>query len=732
MKEEFNFLKKKYSLQNKPEVIKAKERTERKTGEKISQKPEDKIENYLNRFEEIFNREDDEEKERGIQALTKILFKNNIIKAENIPDRVYQLEQEIAFNQGHGYIEITEEYKKEKQKEIVNKQKESLSQWIDYLSSNDALYPMWAKYWVLNSVLKLGVFNKEKGYFDKRSKKSASPFPTVNPMAIAKSIETIQSKINKEEIKNFSNKSDEEFQKILDKEDFGKIYAEALLSMPEFSEKGLENINGEWVVYEQGSDAKELYDSLQGYPLEWCTAGSIDTAQGQLEGGDFYVYYSEDSNGKNKIPRVAIRMEDDKIAEVRGIEKGQELDNFIGPVVKEKMEEFGSEGEKYEKKLEDMERLTEIYDKTFKIIDFDKGEKKYLNPEYTNEEIKFIYEIDSKIEGFGYQRDLRIDEIVKERDGKDFEKIRDYFREYISKISFKESLEFIKKICENRIDEGYCHNPYEEYISDLIKITIDNFNDNKYDDYEGVEENLNKGNKFVRGKYSNGNKNINYEFEIYKYLSNNNVSLDFVSFDKYHEEVAPVKLEEFYIKNKGNDLIEYYFKNNIQRVFSEDFILAVDKENSGLLWKLEGKIDKFSPKNQQLIFDLLVETSSRSIYDNLSKYKKNKNIEIDYKIFMQNLSNLSEKDITDDFWNSIKGNENSAAMYLLTNCYDGKFVLMENLDKFKNKMSLEVVNEINKKWKYRGVIENLDKFENLDINDIIESYLRYSEKLDYW
>ena len=131
MKEGFNFLKKKYSLQNKPEVIKAKERTEIKTGEKISQKPEDKIENYLNRFEEIFNREDNEEKQRGIQALTKILFKNNIIKAENIPDRVYQLEQEIAFNQGHGYIEITEEYKKEKQKEIVNKQKESLSHCLD-------------------------------------------------------------------------------------------------------------------------------------------------------------------------------------------------------------------------------------------------------------------------------------------------------------------------------------------------------------------------------------------------------------------------------------------------------------------------------------------------------------------------------------------------------------------------------------------------------------------------
>ena len=167
---------------------------------------------------------------------------------------------------------------------------------------------MWAKYWAINSVLKIGKYAKEKQAFSKRGKNFVAPFPSLNANAVAKAIAVIEEKINHREIENFSNRNNEDFQKILNKEDFGRLYALALESMSEFSEKGLENINREWVKYNQGDNAQELFDSIQGYPLEWCTAGSFDTAQSQLGNGDFYVFYSEDSGGKNKIPRVAIRM----------------------------------------------------------------------------------------------------------------------------------------------------------------------------------------------------------------------------------------------------------------------------------------------------------------------------------------------------------------------------------------------------------------------------------------
>jgi len=44
-----NFLKEKYNLHNAPEVEKSAERTRQRKSEKLSQKPEVRIQNYLDR-----------------------------------------------------------------------------------------------------------------------------------------------------------------------------------------------------------------------------------------------------------------------------------------------------------------------------------------------------------------------------------------------------------------------------------------------------------------------------------------------------------------------------------------------------------------------------------------------------------------------------------------------------------------------------------------------------------
>jgi len=52
----------------------------------------------------------------------------------------------------------------------------------------------------------------------------------------------------------------------------------------------------------------------------WCTGASVNTARGQIEKGDFYVYY------KNGRPEVAVRMDGkDRIGEVRGNNPNQAL-----------------------------------------------------------------------------------------------------------------------------------------------------------------------------------------------------------------------------------------------------------------------------------------------------------------------------------------------------------------------------------------------------------------------
>ncbi len=71
------------------------------TGEKISQKPEDRIQNYLDRFREITEMEDSRERSQGVEAIKKIMYKDYIIEKEDIPQRVFELEQNIAENNGY-------------------------------------------------------------------------------------------------------------------------------------------------------------------------------------------------------------------------------------------------------------------------------------------------------------------------------------------------------------------------------------------------------------------------------------------------------------------------------------------------------------------------------------------------------------------------------------------------------------------------------------------------------
>lgn len=414
-----NFLKTKFSLQSSPEVTAAATRTERKTGQPVEQKASSLIQNYLDRFTEIMEQKG-ERKQQGIEALKQILHKEHIIKPVAIPESIFLLEQRIARELGHGEIEITAELRQRKTNEVINAQKQSLDRWIDYLASEDARYPDWTKYWTMRSILGMGKIKKEQDStgketvkFLKRTKDTAAAFPPLNPRALAMTIEAVQllqhekagPKSERKPIKNLSIKLDDKsFQALVAAENFSEIYAQFLIEMPEYSTEGLQEIRGQWTKYDRGSNADHLVKSLEGYPLEWCTA-AYDTAQTQLQAGDFYVYYSLNEEKKPTIPRVAIRMEADKIAEVRGIAPGQELDPYIAPVVAEKMKEF-PDGVAYEKKAADMKHLTAIEHATRQ------------GQSLTKDDLIFLYEINALIKGFGYERDPRIDELQRGRDPK--------------------------------------------------------------------------------------------------------------------------------------------------------------------------------------------------------------------------------------------------------------------------------------------------------------------------
>lgn len=61
----------------------------------------------------------------------------------------------------------------------IEDQRASLDAWVDYLASNDAVYPAWFKYFVWRNITKLSQFDKERGEFKKRTDSTVAPFPDI-------------------------------------------------------------------------------------------------------------------------------------------------------------------------------------------------------------------------------------------------------------------------------------------------------------------------------------------------------------------------------------------------------------------------------------------------------------------------------------------------------------------------------------------------------------------------
>lgn len=357
----------------------------------------DKFENidaYLSRLENVHDKVS--ETGRHKEYLKKLYYDRYVIKEEDIPNSYYEHQKQIALERGFGHVEISDEEKKLLGEEVINNQKRSMDVWLDYFMSNDSsVYPFWAKYWAFQGMLQMGLYNKETKEFGRRTKDTVSPFVDLNREALATSIDLAIRMLKKEEI------GDKELEALVKSGSFRKIYSFVLTKVLSDNKNIVKNNTGKWIKYDRGSDHMPLVNSLRGYNTGWCTAGE-STAKSQLSMGDFYVYYTLDENNEYKVPRVAIRMEGNDIGEIRGIAKDQNIESDMEMIVEEKLKEF-PDREEYYKKVNDMKMLTLIYNKHNNKEDLSK------------EELKFLYEVENEIIGFGYDKDPRINEIKGSR-----------------------------------------------------------------------------------------------------------------------------------------------------------------------------------------------------------------------------------------------------------------------------------------------------------------------------
>ena len=383
------------NLHNSDRVLKASN---------VSDKKRERLLKYFERLEELHNKVSKTKSVNGEKLLKNFYYDLYVIKPENIPDTYFQNQVRLARERGYGNIELTEEDKRKMTEEVIDDQRESLDKWIEYFlyDEESKSYGMWEKYWVFQGLQNLGKYDKETGKFSKRDKTTVYPFPPVEREYIFTTLKLMEDFLK-------DKKSEEDIKQALSTGNFKLLYEYVIKQNFLKGEHQNNNNDGKWIKYEQGSDYNILRDSLQGYYTGWCTAAGENFAKSQLAGGDFYVYYSLDKNGEAKVPRIAIRMDGkDKIGEIRGIADNQNMEPEMMPILEEKLKEFPDK-DKYLKKEHDMKLLT--------LID----KKVNNNIELNLDELKFLYELNNKIEGFGYEKDPRIGEIKSKRN-----KRRDY------------------------------------------------------------------------------------------------------------------------------------------------------------------------------------------------------------------------------------------------------------------------------------------------------------------
>jgi hypothetical protein len=318
----------------------------------------------------------------------------HVIQDKDVPESYFTLQQRVDREKGRGEIALTA---KRRQKLIIAAQDDqygSLEPWVEYLGGDEDGFPNWFKTYTWDSITKLGTYDKAAGKFRKRDAGTVATYPELDLEALAYVYDAVNTYYVQGE-----NIQDTGLARLVKDGSFAGLYAHAVLAVTPDLAKREQDIAGSWTTFNQTDDeriAKRLSNSLRGYRTGWCTVGK-STAVDQLECGDFYVYYTRGKAGNDTIPRVAIRMEDGEVVEVRGVQAAMELEPIMAAVVAEKLTMLPG-GEEYIRRAHDMKHMTAIDD----LLN--------SNPEaeLSTTDTIFLYELEQPIEGFGYTADPRI------------------------------------------------------------------------------------------------------------------------------------------------------------------------------------------------------------------------------------------------------------------------------------------------------------------------------------
>ena len=393
---------------------------------------------YLSRLDRMIEKYGDEAE----QKLWESSAENVVMNYEDIPDSYWKQQEQILRDNGQGR-ELSRYEKEILAEDLIDKQRQSITSWANYLGDKNCPYPLWFKVYAFDGISKMSnALNLDEADYNRRDNTTALSFPKLNAEILAKVYRQINDFYGVDKENWLSKHSDDEkLVSLVKSANFPKLYAKELvdtkviLKTPERTE----DVHGDWFEYKLG-DEEEIASLAEG--TRWCVVDpnvahnylvygqygnpeeeddDYDDEDDNYEDDDyedddyededyedddqseaydqdnikvenseakFIIFRLEDPNAPGIFASngsASVRLDPDgKVAEISGLNEGQAIEDALVPIVKEKALSLPG-GEKYLQKFDDKQALIRLDKK------MEKGE------DLTKEELSFLYELDRPI-----------------------------------------------------------------------------------------------------------------------------------------------------------------------------------------------------------------------------------------------------------------------------------------------------------------------------------------------
>ena len=389
---------------------------------------------YLSRLDRMIEKHGDKVE----QKLWAASAENVVMDYEDIPDAYWKQQEQILRDNGQGR-ELSRYEKEILAEDLIDKQRQSITSWANYLGDKNCPYPLWFKVYAFDGISKMSnTLNLDDADYNRRDNTTALSFPKLNAEILAKVYRQINDFYGVDKENWLAQHSDDEkLVSLVKSANFPKLYAKELvdtkviLKTPERTE----DIHGDWFEYKLG-DEEEIASLAEG--TKWCVVDpnvahnylvygqygnpeedddydqdyededwedddyedddyddddqaktyEHDDVEAENPEAKFIIFRLEDPNSPGVFASngsASIRLDPDgTVAEVSGLNDGQAVEDALVPIVKKKALSLPG-GEKYLQKFDDKQTLIKLDNK------MKEGE------DLTKEELSFLYELDRPI-----------------------------------------------------------------------------------------------------------------------------------------------------------------------------------------------------------------------------------------------------------------------------------------------------------------------------------------------